>query len=93
MDEAQRELERAGQQERDDEDDDEEREEELKGYGGDAERRSVREGDVELLEGAEALDVEGVPPAGVGEGLIDKAVEERGRSGSEAEGKVVEFER
>ena len=53
VDEAQREMDRAGQQAEEEEDDDEATRN-AGAYGGDAERRSVREADRDLLEGAEA---------------------------------------
>ena len=94
MDEAQREIERNAVQrssEADMDDDDEKG-----GYGGDSDRRSVREGDRELLEGEEAI-------VGVGRGG-NKEVEEdllgglddTGHHPSMADnetGKFVEFER
>jgi len=66
---------------------DEEEEERAAVYGGDAERRSVREGDRELLEGAEAeVEIGGVHTgmeSASGSGLVTEG---------EAE-KTVEFER
>jgi TBC1 domain family member 8/9 len=92
MEEAQKELDKAAQQQ------DDEEEEEGKAYGGDAERRSVRERDRELLEGAETEDVEtgAVASAKQQEGLLDASdveADSRSRSVSEGSGKVVEFER
>lgn len=56
-------------------------------YGGEAERRSVREGDREVLEGAEA-----VVGVGVGEGKGGALVDLEGLMGGEVK-EVVEFER
>lgn len=104
MDEAQRDLDRASGREGDaaddaDDDDDDERDAAEKAYGGDAEMRSVREADAELLEGAEALDVDAAALAGTGAaveagGATAAAVgERRTRRASGAEEQVVEFER
>ena len=91
MDEAQREMERNAVQrpsEADMDDDDDGK----GGYGGDSDRRSVREGDRELLEGEEAI-------VGVGRGG-NKDIEEDLLGGLEdtghpamAETGKVEFER
>ena len=87
VDEAQREMERSALQRSETDLDDEE---DKGAYGGEADRRSVREGDRELLEGEEAI-------AGVGRGgslqveedLLGDLVAE---AGSEEKGRV-EFER
>ena len=90
MDEAQREMERNAVQrssEADMDDDDEKG-----GYGGDSDRRSVREGDRELLEGEEAIV--GVGRGGnkeVEEDLLG-GLEDTGHPGMAETGKV-EFER
>lgn len=88
MDELERQVqerERGREREREGEGEDEGDEEGRASYGGEADRRSVREGDRDLLEGAEAeveVEVEGKGGAVVGMGA---AVE--GLSGE------VEFER
>ena len=108
MDEAQREMDRvAAQQVGDEEDEDGEEGERGAGHGvrgGSAETRSVREGDRELLEGAEAeVEVEGGDlGAGAGAGADDGVKErlvggpiERGGSGDSGglePRKVLEFE-
>jgi TBC1 domain family member 8/9 len=96
MEEAQKEMDRAAREGREDEDEDDEG----RPYGGDAERRSVRETDRELLEGAETEDVESASASKVqsGSSLLDAPVTEadggkRSRSPSQASAKVVEFER
>ncbi|KAL2353058.1 rab-GTPase-TBC domain-containing protein [Cryomyces antarcticus] len=61
MDEAQKEVDRTaskrGTEDEEDDDDDQYAGRASGAYGGEAERRSVREGDRDLLEGAEAVDV------------------------------------
>lgn len=86
VDEAQREMERSAMQRSETDFDDEE--EKGGGYGGEADRRSVRDGDRELLEGEEAV-------VGVGEGrkqgeedLLDGM---HGEAGAEEKARV-EFE-
>ncbi len=72
MDDAQREMERNALQ-RDDEDDDDEGGDGARisgGYGGDAERRSVKDADRDLLEGAEA-EVESIAEVTDGSGAKD----------------------
>lgn len=78
MEEAGRELDRAGASGKEDDgdgEDDEDEQEGAKGYGGDAERRSVRSVDMDLLEGAEAAEFGGSTTSGVvgkaGESLLD----------------------
>ena len=87
VDEAQREIERSALQRSETDLDDEE---EKGGYGGEADRRSVREGDRELLEGEEAV-------VGVGRGASLQVDEDLlGGLGTEAasnEKGRVEFER
>ncbi|KAF2085527.1 GTPase-activating protein GYP5 [Saccharata proteae CBS 121410] len=90
MEEAQRELEKAGGPQHDDEDEDE---------GHKAETRSIRERDQELLEGAETEDVQAASKASEVENLMDKDLEGgsqqngRDRSISEVSRNVVEFDR
>ncbi|KAI9876161.1 MAG: hypothetical protein M1830_007115 [Pleopsidium flavum] len=72
MDDAQREVEKDALQ-RDEDDDEDERGDGgqvIGGYGGDAERRSVKEGDRDLLEGAEA-EVGSVKDRDAGSGAMD----------------------
>ena len=77
MEEAGRELDRAsapGKEDDGDGEDDEDEQEGAKGYGGDAERRSVRSVDMDLLEGAEAVEFGGSTSGAVGktgESLLD----------------------
>ena len=106
MDEAQRELEKNATA-RDDYDDDEDGEDGgrvSESYGGDAERRSVREGDRDLLTGADAeIETERErekvtllrrASSSRSEELVSPDSEvSRGRSASTATQKVVEFER
>lgn len=90
MDEAQREMERSALQRSSEADMDDE--DEKGGYGGESDRRSVREGDRELLEGEEA--VVGVGRGGnkeVEEDLLG-ALEGTGDTRTPEKGKV-EFER
>jgi hypothetical protein len=101
MEEAQRELENAGsspgqqhQSKEDDDDDDDDH----KTYGIDADRRSVREGDRDLLEGAEAAEldnggskIENLIDADLTDDTKSKVGEER--AVSEDADRVVEFER
>lgn len=101
MDEAQREMERNALQ-RDDEDDEEDGGDGARisgGYGGDAERRSVKDADRDLLEGAEA-EVESIAEATDGNNAKDPIGESPSvpglalgspRSGTATE-KLVEFE-
>ena len=101
MDEAQREMERHALTR--DDDDEEEDGGALGGYGGEADRRSVREVDRELLEGAEAdvesireKDAEESTEAGKGseaEGQDNRAGEGRQRSASSATQEIIEFDR
>ncbi|PQE14660.1 TBC domain-containing protein [Rutstroemia sp. NJR-2017a BVV2] len=103
MDEAQKEMERnAMGRPAKDEDDEEEEDDGLRvggGYGGDAERRSVRSEDRDLLEGADAeagsiRGVERLESAEVnGGGGLTVTEGRRDRSASSATQKVVEFER
>ena len=92
MDEAQREMEKNAVQrssEADMDDDDEKG-----GYGGDSDRRSVREGDRELLEGEEAIV--GVGRGGkkeVEEDLLGGLEDTTHHSGMPMETGKVEFER
>lgn len=88
FDEAQKEMERSAMPRSEAEDD----EEEKGAYGGESDRKSVREGDRELLEGEEAIvgvgrggnkEVEEDLLMGMDDG-VDGAVEEKGK---------VEFER
>lgn len=113
MDEAQKELDSASthsrKQQDEDEDDDENADVDLSmgiglggagggAYGGDEERRSVRDGDRDLLEGADAEADGGAAAQGQVENLMDSPISptRRGTSASEASresSKVVEFER
>jgi hypothetical protein len=86
MDEAQREMERNALGGRDDGEDDEDVEAEK---GGEEERRSVRDADRDLLEGAEAEGVERMESVG---GLAVPEQGKRNRRPSEGASKVVEFE-
>ena len=87
MDDAQREMEKNALG-REEEYDDEEEETRAQGvYGGDAERRSVREGDLDLLEGAEVSGVK--EPE---EGQLSRALSGEAAVVVAAE-KTVEFER
>ncbi|KAI9759342.1 MAG: hypothetical protein M4579_002400 [Chaenotheca gracillima] len=105
MDEAQREMEHYSPNKDDDEDEDEGEGLGAGAYGGESDRRSVRDGDRDLLEGAEA-DVASpkspsAPTLGSGSGsgdakglgVIEDSSSQRRRSGSSATQKVVEFER
>ncbi|KAI1357792.1 TBC-domain-containing protein [Xylaria arbuscula] len=99
MEEAQRELERnalPGQRDEDDEDD-----EDLQGpvkstgaYGGDAERRSVRSSDRDLLDGADAAAGATKEADGSSQSLLDVNSEREGGidSTSNATQRIVEFE-
>lgn len=95
VDEAQREVDRAGQNAEEDEDD-EEATKNAGAYGGDAERRSVREADRDLLEGAEA-DAGVVGESGTAkESLLDSPNSdiEKAKDVNESDVKnVIEFER
>ena len=95
VDEVQREMDRAGQQ-AEEEEDDEEAAKNAGAYGGDAERRSVRETDRDLLEGAEA-DAGGVGETGAAkESLLDTPTAdfEKVKDINENDVKdVIEFER
>lgn len=88
FDEAQREMERSAlpRSEADDE------EEEKGAYGGESDRKSVREGDRELLEGEEAIVVVGRGGNKEVEEDLLMGMDEGGGSGMEQRGKV-EFER
>ena len=95
VDEAQREVDRAGQNAEEDEDD-EEAAKNAGGYGADAERRSVREADRDLLEGAEA-DAGGVGETGVAkESLLDSPntdIEKAKDVNANDVKEIIEFER
>ncbi|KAI9812286.1 MAG: hypothetical protein M1827_004735 [Pycnora praestabilis] len=101
MDDAQREMEKnaLGKDEEDDEEEGEDIGRISGAYGGDPERRSVREGDRDLLEGAEAevgsirekADTMGRDIAA--DDLIDLAATETDNVDSSASQKIVEFER
>ena len=95
VDEAQREVDRASQYAEEDEDD-EEAAKNAGAYGGDAERRSVRETDRDLLEGAEA-DAGGVGETGTAkESLLDSSNSdiEKAKDVNENDVKdVIEFEK
>ena len=87
MDEAQRELERNALG-REDEDEDEEEEVRAPGlYGADAERRSVREKDRDLLEGAEVGSIRDVE-----RGAIDPTERAAASGGTGVREKIVDFE-
>ncbi|KAI4166293.1 MAG: hypothetical protein LQ342_000183 [Letrouitia transgressa] len=93
MDEAQREIEKNALAKPEEDEEDEEAVGRGGAYGGDPERRSVREQDRDLLEGAEAA-VEPAPAAGlkVGQGDFAGLGADGAEGGGKAEGKV-EFER
>jgi hypothetical protein len=102
MEEAQRELETAsstsGQHQLQPRDDDEDDEDDHKTSGTDADRRSVSEGDRDLLEGAEAAELDNGGGEGKVEGLSSPDLTGgptggRDRAGSEGTDRVVEFER
>lgn len=111
MDEAQKELDSASTQRKQDEEDDDDENADvdlsmgagLGGagggvYGGDEERRSVRENDRDLLEGADAEAGGGAAAQGQVENIMDSPISpaRRGTNASQASGesgKVVEFER
>jgi len=87
MDEAQRELERNALS-RDDDYDDEEDDSKAPGlYGADAERRSVRDKDRDLLEGAEVGSIKDVERV-----AIDPKELEAASEGSGVQEKIVDFE-
>jgi TBC1 domain family member 8/9 len=108
MEDAGRELDRASGTAQDQDEEDEEHEESGRAYGGDAERRSVRDGDRDLLEGAEIgeigdssgkvgdlLDVDTPTPTTPSKAPAGEA-HPRHRAVSESTGKresVIEFER
>jgi len=97
MDEAQRELERnalPGQREEDDEDDDDLHPRAGGGYGADAERRSVRSSDRDLLDGADAeAGVSKGQENGSSRSLLDTDLDTLDRSASTAPvTRTVEFE-
>ena len=87
VDEAQREIERnaLGRDEDYEDEDDDATMPAI--YGGDVERRSVREKDRDLLEGAEVGSVKEAD-----EGLVDLGEDKMGGQESKVQGKVVEFE-
>ena len=101
MDDAQREFEKAndmGPQRHRDDEDEEEYDADMGNEAGSAERRSVREHDRDLLDGAEAEEIE--PQSAVANKRVDNLMDmEHGHAGGanagEKEGgsKVVEFER
>ena len=97
MDEAQKEMEKNAVHRADEDEDDEEGDDGPRtsgAYGGDAERRSVRSEDRDLLEGADAeagsIRQEGVSE--VKQGALSPAATDAGRSNTATQ-KVVEFER
>ena len=87
MEDAQRDIEKSALSRDEEYDDEDEESRAQETYGGDAERRSVREGDRDLLEGAEVGSVKEADDGLVGEELL------QGLGESRVDEKTVEFER